>query len=115
MWITCLPLAWLVVATFTGSWQKIFSPQPRIGFLAQAEQLQSQLAAGALSAARAAEARALIFNAQLDAAVCGVFLVLVAIILVHSVRLWVGILRRTRDARVQEAPFVLSQLSPEEL
>src|SRR5664279_4360179 len=28
MWITCAPLVWLVGATFTAAWQKIFSPVP---------------------------------------------------------------------------------------
>jgi len=50
----------------------------------------------------------------LDAFVCGVFLVLVALILIDSIRLWVGILRGTRDSRVEESPFVPSRLSPEE-
>jgi carbon starvation protein len=114
LWITCLPLSWLVVVTFTAGWQKIFSPLPRVGFLAQAAQLKASLAAEGLSAARAAETRTLVFNAQLDAFVCGVFLVLVALILIDSIRLWVGILRGTRDSRVEESPFVPSRLSPEE-
>ncbi|PWT97165.1 MAG: carbon starvation protein A [Terriglobia bacterium] len=105
LWITCLPLIWLVIVTFTASWQRIFSPQPSLGFLAQAE----QLAAGPQTAAT----QALIFNARLDAAVCGVLLVMVAIILVDSLRVWYGILRGTRDSRVSEAPFVPSQLAEE--
>ncbi|MFB3776694.1 MAG: carbon starvation CstA family protein [Bryobacteraceae bacterium] len=115
MWITCVPLAWLLVVTFTAAWQKIFSPLPRVGFLAQASELKAGLAAGGLSAAQAAETRTLIFNARLDAAVCGVFLVLVALILIDSIRVWVGILRGTREARVLESPFVPTRLSPEEL
>jgi carbon starvation protein len=108
MWITCLPLVWLVIVTFTAGYQKIFSPVPRIGFLAQAAELS---ATGATDAAT----RALIFNARLDAVVCGMFLVLVATILVDSIRVWIGILRGTREARITEAPFVLSRLRPEEV
>jgi carbon starvation protein len=115
MWITCLPTAWLVTVTFTAAWQKIFSPLPRIGFLAQADQLANALESGKIAAARAAETQTLIFNARLDAVVCGIFLVLVTTILVDSIRLWIGILRGTRDARVSEAPFVMSHLRPEEI
>ncbi len=37
MWITCVPLAWLVVVCYTAAWQKMFDPAPRLGFLAQAQ------------------------------------------------------------------------------
>ncbi len=99
MWITGLPLAGLVVVTFTASWQKIFSPLPRVGFLAQAAELRESLASGAITAERAAEIRALIFNANLDAAVCGLFLVLVATILISSVVKWVHLLRCPPESR----------------
>src|SRR5690242_5563686 len=39
IWVTLIPMAWLVVITMTASWQKIFHPNPRIGFLAQANAL----------------------------------------------------------------------------
>ena len=45
-WITGIPLVWLVAVTFTAAWEKLFSPVPRIGFLAQAAGLQSALASG---------------------------------------------------------------------
>jgi carbon starvation protein len=93
--------------TFTAGWQKILTPLPAVGFLAQAD----KLAAGAASAAT----QTLIFNARLDAAVCGLLMVLVAVILLDSARVWVGILRGTADARVREAPFVPSRLQAEEL
>jgi carbon starvation protein len=106
-WITFAPMVWLVTVTFTAGWQKISSPLPAIGFLAQAD----KLAAGAATAAT----QTLIFNARLDAAVCGLLMILVAVILVDSARVWVGILRGTADARVREAPFVPSRLQAEEL
>jgi carbon starvation protein len=107
MWITCVPLVWLVVVTFTAAWQKIFSPIPAIGFLAQAAKLAAE--------PQKATTPVLIFNARLDAAVCGILLVLVATILADSIRIWAGILRGTREAQVHESPFVLSQLRAEEL
>ncbi len=105
-WITTVPLAWLVVVTFTAGWQKIFSPLPHVGFLAHA---------AGLTATHSAEARRLIFNDRLDAVVCGAFLVLVATILLDSVRVWAGILRGSRTARLSEAPFVATALDLEGL
>ncbi len=109
MWITCAPLAWLVLVTFSAGWQKIFSPLPRVGFLAQANQL------AASSSAASAQTATLIFNARLDAAVCAAFMVLVSIVLVDSLRLWYGILRGTQEAVVIESPFVLSRLEVKEI
>jgi carbon starvation protein len=115
MWITCMPLSWLIIVTYTAAWQKIFSPLPRIGFLAQAGVLQNALDAGKVAAAKVAETQTVIFNNRLDAAVCGLFLVLVTAILVDSILLWIGILRGTRESRITETPFVVSQLRPEEV
>jgi carbon starvation protein len=103
LWVTLVPLAWLVIVTFTAGWQKIFSPLPDLGFLAQAE----KLAAGPQTSATAT----LIFNSRLDAAVCGVFLVLVTVIPIDSIRVWAGILSGTRDARSTETPFIQSELA----
>jgi carbon starvation protein len=107
MWITCGPLVWLVTVTFTAAVQKIFSPLPAMGFLAQADKLEAGLHTSVTST--------LVFNNRLDAAICGVLLVMVAVILLDSLRVWIGILRGTRDARVCEAPFILSELRAEEL
>jgi carbon starvation protein len=107
MWITCVPLTWLVVVTFSAAWLKIWSPLPRVGFLAQASQLEGM--------ARTAQNQTLIFNAQLDAVICGTFMFLVAVVLVDSLRVWYGILRGTKESRVVESPFVLSRLSSEQL
>ncbi|MCL4402424.1 MAG: carbon starvation protein A [Acidobacteria bacterium] len=115
MYITCGPLIWLVVVTYTAAWQKIFSPAPALGFLAQADRLEMALRSGVIAAARAAETRTLIFNARLDAALCGIFLVLVTTILIDSVRVWAGVLRGTREAGVKEAPFVVSKMSAGEI
>jgi carbon starvation protein len=115
MWITCVPLAWLVIVCYTAGLDKIFSPHPRIGFLAQASLLESAIAAGKVPAAQLAATQAQIFNNRLDAVVCGTFLILVTLILADSIRLWTNILRGSVEAKVNESPFVLSQLRPEEV
>jgi carbon starvation protein len=115
MWITCVPLVWLVAVNYVASWQKIFSPQPRLGFLAQASQLQAALDSGKVAAAKAAEYKALIFNARLDAFLCALFVIMVTVILIDSGLVWFGILRGKREAKVEESPFVLSRLRPEEV
>jgi len=114
MWITCGPLAWLVIVTFSAGWQKIFSPLPQLRLLAQATELQAAMDAGRVTGAAIGQTEALIFNARLDAAICGVLMVLVAIVLVDSLRLWYGILRGTEQSKVVESPFVSSRLSSEE-
>ncbi len=115
MWVTLVPLIWLVMVTFTAGCQKIFSPLPRLGFLAEASQLEGALRSGSIATTHLAQTQALIFNARLNAVVCGFFMVLVTTILIDSIRVWIGILRRTRSADVHESPFVMSQLRPEKL
>ena len=115
MWVTVFPLIWLVIVTFTASYQKIFSPLPSLGFLAQANALQEGLEAGTVPAAQLAAVQAQVFNNRLDAVVCGIFVVLCALILADSIRIWIGILTGGRDARVREAAFVISKLQEEGL
>jgi carbon starvation protein len=102
--VTLAPLAWLVSVTFTASWQKIFHPNPRIGFLAHARQLQT---------AGAANAR-LIFNDRLDAAVTGILIAFVGLILLESVIEWTRVLSGQKRAVVKESPFVATRFATEE-
>jgi len=105
--VTLVPLAWLVAVTFTASWHKVFDSNPRVGFLAQAHALAS-------APATAATAK-LIFNNRLDAAVTAILVVMVALVLMESVRQWIGVLTGRREARVKEAPFVMTRLAQERI
>jgi carbon starvation protein len=101
--VTLAPLAWLVTVTFDASWHKVFDPDPRIGFLAQARQIA--LAGG--------NAR-LIFNNRLDAVVTGILIALVGLLLVESMRRWIAMLGGERQSRNTESPFVRTQLAEEQ-
>jgi carbon starvation protein len=100
--VTLAPLAWLVVVTFTASWHKIFHPDPRIGFLTQARQLVT-----------AGGNPRLVFNNRLDAAVTGLLIVMVALIVLESARNWIAVLGGKKEVQLKESPFVLTQLAEE--
>ncbi|HTA52859.1 MAG TPA: carbon starvation CstA family protein [Candidatus Acidoferrum sp.] len=106
IWITLVPMAWLVSVTMTASYQKIFSPSPALGFLAQASALMAQISAGAIPAARLADTHRLIFNARLDAAVTALLAAMVLVLLFEAIAEWIGVLRGTRAATLQESNYV---------
>jgi carbon starvation protein len=109
-WITLAPLGWLVAVTMTASWQKIWHPNPHIGFLAHARMLANQLSSGAVPAAKVGEIQRLIFNDRLDAVVTLIFAVFVLLILVESGRNWWLYAMGRREPKLKEAPVKLSQL-----
>jgi carbon starvation protein len=104
--VTFTPLAWLAAVTFTASWQKLFDPNPRIGFLAHARLLASSPPTRQLSH--------LIFNDRLNAMATATLMLLVAIILVESVVLWARVLSGNKQPVLKESPFVPTQLAIEE-
>jgi carbon starvation protein len=82
-WVSGLPLLFLLAVTMTAGVQKIFHPDPRIGFLAEA----SARATGVLPTDAATRAIQ-VFNARLDAVMAGLFLALVAIVVLSAVWQW---------------------------
>ena len=107
LWVSLLPLAWLLVVTMTAGWMKIFSPNPKLGFLSAAENFQKLMAAdGGTPAAQIAQWRQLMLNNQIDAAVTGLFLVLVVLVVLACARVWVQLLAGRRAADLHEEPYV---------
>src|SRR5438309_3004791 len=88
IWVTLVPMAWLVTVTMTASYQKIFDPNPRMGFLAYANALVAQMAAGKIPAAKLVDTERLIFNQRLDAAVTAVLAVMVLVLFVEALVRW---------------------------
>ena len=101
-WVTLIPLAWLAAATLTAGWQKVFSPDPKLGFLSHAQTL--------VGSDNPAAAR-MIFNDRLDAALALFFMAIVLVVIVASAREWWLVAARRKAPAVNEAPYVKSQLN----
>jgi carbon starvation protein len=107
IWVTLGPLAWLVSVTYAASWHKVFDPNPLIGLLAHARQLAAGPAISGLQRR--------IFNDQLDAAVCGLLVLLVSVIVIESALQWISVISGRRQAATQESPFVPTAYAEEAL
>ncbi|MGG4456176.1 carbon starvation CstA family protein [Brevibacillus porteri] len=109
-WITLVPMAWLTTATLTAGWQKLFHPDPKIGFLSHAEAFQKALDAGTLpKGVKTVEAaQKMIFNDQIDAVVCAIFMVITIGIILDGARVWINILRG-KQYSLHESPYIKSK------
>jgi carbon starvation protein len=102
-WVTLVPLVWLATATLTAGWQKVFSPDPSLGFLSHAQSLANSTSP---------DAARLIFNDRLDAALSIFFMLVVVVVIVASTREWYLVAAKRKAPRVHEAPFVQTALAP---
>lgn len=111
-WVTLAPLAWLATVTFTAGFQKVFSADPKLGFLSHARMLEAAIASGTLpkNVASVEAAQRIIFNDRMDAAVALVFMGVAVLVVAASVREWVLVLSRRKPAQLREAPYVESAL-----
>ena len=106
-WVTLLPLSWVALVTLTAGWQKVFSPDPRLGFLSHARSFSETLASGVLppGAASVEVARRMIFNDRLDAGVALFFMIAVVVIITASMREWLAVVGGRKPAVSTEVPF----------
>jgi carbon starvation protein len=105
LFVTVLPLIFMTAVTFSAGYLKIFSADPRLGFLTGAQSLLQQ-AAGIIDSQKAA---ALIRQADVwrfDALVAAFFLVLVLLIVIGSAIQWWQLLRGTKPVVLRESEFV---------
>jgi carbon starvation protein len=103
-WVTLLPLGWLLSVTMTAGWMKIFSDDPRLGFLSGARAAERAMA-GASPADASVLARE-ILNARVDAAVTGFYLIMVVLIVLSSARMCFNLLGGRNVCAVREEPYI---------
>jgi carbon starvation protein len=101
-WVPVAPLIFLTVATLTAGWQKVFSPDPALGFLAHAQSLANSTSP---------DAGRLIFNDNLDAALSIFFMLVVAVVIVASAREWYLVAVGRKSPSVNETPYVETALA----
>lgn len=87
-WITALPCIWVLTTTLYAGWLKIFSENPKIGFLAHAEKFNQADASGTvLAPAKTLEQmQQVIFNDYVNSALSALFISVVLAMLFFGVR-----------------------------
>jgi carbon starvation protein len=111
IWVTLVPMAWLILVTMTASYEKVFSPNPRLGFLSYANALAAQIASGKIPPAKITETQRVIFNQRLDAGVTIVLVSMILVLLVEAFAQWYAILSNRKKSVLCETPYVASQWS----
>lgn len=104
-WVTMVPAGWLLVCTLSAGWLKLFSPDPKVGFLAHADKFDAALKSGDLvaPAKSMADMQRILFNDRVDAALVALFLAVVLSLLFFTVRTCLAA-RRSAAATAQEIP-----------
>ncbi|MFW2802414.1 carbon starvation CstA family protein [Acinetobacter baumannii] len=107
VWVTIIPTIFLFITCMTAGWQKIFHENPKIGFLAQAHKFSDAIARGEIlkPAKTIAEMQTIVMSNQINAALCGFFMIVSIVMIIASI----GIVRRALASptpTVNEAPTV---------
>ncbi len=87
-WVALLPTAVLLAVTLTAGWQKLFSANPKISFLAHADKFSAALAQGkVLAPAKSlAEMQRVVFNDYVDATLTALFVLVVLSMALFALR-----------------------------
>jgi len=105
LFVTVLPLAFMCVVTFSAGYLKVFSSDPRLGFLSGARALLRE-AAGIADPTKAANLVRQAGVWRFDAFVAIFFLALVLLIVIGSAKQWWQLLRGTKRVVLHESEFV---------
>jgi carbon starvation protein len=105
LFVTLVPLCFMCAVTFSAGYLKIFSVDPKLGFLTGAKSLTEQ-AAGLADPDKAAELIRQASVWRFDALIAASFLVLVFLIVLGSAMQWWQLIRGTKPVALRESEFV---------
>ena len=103
--VTAVPLLFLMSATFSAGYIKIFDPNPKMGFLAAARDFGSKIANGG-TPQQIKDWSAQQINFQVDVVVTAFFLIAVAIVFVGCAIEWARLLSGSKKAETKESPYI---------
>ena len=86
-WVTIVPTVWLVACTVTAGLEKVFSPNPAVGFLSHAQRFSAAANAGQVLAPAKTmhQMSQIIFNDYTDATLAAVFAAVVITMVIYGV------------------------------
>lgn len=111
LWVSLVPLVWLLTVTMSAGWLKIFSPDPRLGFLSAATDFRRKIAGGSLDPEKLATWQAQLQSSQINAAVTGAFLVLVLLLVASCAYVWWQLLAGKKTSPIREEPYTVLALA----
>ncbi|MCQ8127159.1 carbon starvation CstA family protein [Methylomonas rivi] len=111
VWVTALPLSWLIIVTSSAAWEKLFSADLRVGFLTHAADLSDKLSGGLLAPDLAAKAPHLIFNDYLNAGLTATFMLITWLLLGDTLRIIYCIIGGKSYPQSSESAHIPSRLA----
>jgi carbon starvation protein len=86
-WVTVVPTVWLLACTMTAGLEKVFDPNPSIGFLSHATKFSSALSANKILAPAKTldQMSRVIFSDYLDAGLAALSVVIVTIVVIYAI------------------------------
>mgnify|MGYP000323294381 FL=1 len=104
-WVALVPTAWLLICTLTAGWQKAFSPDAKVGFLAIANKFQAMIDSGNIpSQYTESQLAQLVFNNRLDAGLTIFFMVVVVVLALFSIKTALAALKDPKPT-AKETPY----------
>ncbi|MGM9985686.1 MAG: carbon starvation CstA family protein [Bacillaceae bacterium] len=106
-WVVLIPTVFVLVTTMTAGYQKLFHTDPKVGFIAHAQVFEKALDEGKVLAPAkdVGEMKTVIMNDYIDAVLCGIFMLVVIVVLISSIRIWIKVLQGHK-LKLHESPYI---------
>jgi carbon starvation protein len=105
-WVTLIPTTWLLIVTLTAGTLKVVSPDPAVGFLAQANRFRGAIAEGTMlaPATTVEQMERIAFNNTLNAGMSLLFILILLSITVYGIKAVLHA-RASAQATAKEIPY----------